>query len=297
MPRAPRIHIPGGFYHVTLRGNHQQSIFFTPDDRRLLDEIISDALHRFSARLHAYCYMSNHIHLLIQVDEVPLGRVMMSIASRYARSVQSRLGTTGHLFERRHHPVLVDVDDYLLTVLRYIHQNPVEAGIASSVSDYLWTSHHAYVGRVAQPWVTTDFVLSLFHQERHCAIDAYQSFIVDMPDRSPLEDCASSTSRTLCSDSFVRQVTDNTRSPTSEQMLDDLITEACRRFSVSRSDLQSRSRERRLTKARAWIAFRARTLGIISVSKVAASLNRTEGSLRQSAAFHFGRSHCERSSD
>lgn len=297
MPRAPRIHVPGGFYHVTLRGNHQQPIFFTPDDRRLLDDIISCALQRFSARLHAYCYMSNHIHLLIQVHQIPLGRVMMGIASRYARSVQSRLGTTGHLFERRHHPILVDVDDYLLTVLRYIHRNPVEAGIAASVSDYDWTSHHAYVGNYAQPWVTTDFVLSLFHHQRECAVDAYRNFIADVPDRCPLDDCTKSNPRIFGSDNFIAQVTDNSRSSTSEEALNDLIVEACRRFSVSRNDLQSRSRERHLTKARAWIAFRARTLGIISVSKVAASLNRTEGSLRQSVTFHFGRSHGERSSD
>lgn len=295
MPRAPRVHVPGGFYHVTLRGNHRQPIFFTPDDRRLLDEIISDALHRFSARLHAYCYMTNHIHLLIQVDEIPLGRVMLCIASRYARSVQSRLGTTGHLFERRHHPILVDVDDYLLTVLRYIHQNPVEAGLANSVSDCRWTSHHAYLGNVEQPWVTTDFALSLFHHDRECAIDAYRSFMSDVPDRCPLEDCRRSNRRILGSDSFVAQVTEISRPPTSEQALDVLISEACRRFSVSSTELQSRSRERHLTEARAWIAFRAKTLGITSVSKVAASLKRTEGSLRQSVAFHVRRGSFDRS--
>ncbi|HEX7720257.1 MAG TPA: transposase, partial [Woeseiaceae bacterium] len=240
-----------------------------------------------------YCYMSNHIHLLIQVDEVPLGRVMLCIASRYARSVQSRLGTTGHLFERRHHPILVDVDNYLLTVLRYIHQNPVEAGLVNSVNDYRWTSHHAYVGNVVQHWVTTDFVLSLFHNERDCAIDAYRNFIVDVPDRCPLEDGRTGNPRILGSDDFVARVTETSSRPTSEQALDDLISEACERFSVSRRDLQSRSRERQLTKARAWIAYRATTLGITSVSKVAASLNRTEGSLRQSVAFHVERSNFE----
>jgi putative transposase len=294
MPRAPRVHVPGGFYHVTLRGNHRQPIFFTPDDRRLLDEIIIDALHRLAARLHAYCYMSNHIHLLIQVDDIPLGRVMLRIASRYARAVQSRLGTTGHLFERRHHPTLIDVDSYALTVLRYIHRNPVDAGIVDSISDYRWTSHHAYIGTVAQPWVTTDFLLSLFHSDRESAVDAYRNFMVDMPDRCPLEDLRSSNSRILGSDSFVARVTEIARELTPEQALDDLINEACRRFSVSKTDLQSRSRERHLTKARAWIAFRAKTLGITSVSQVAARLNRTEGSLRQSVAFHVGRSHFER---
>ncbi len=293
MARAPRIHVPGGFYHVTLRGNHQQPIFFTEDDRRLLDEIISNAIRRYSARLHAYCYMSNHIHLLIQVDDIPLGRVMLCIASRYARRMQSCLKTSGHFFERRHHPVLVDVDDYLLTVLRYIHRNPVDAGLSKSVSDYRWTSHHAYVGLAGQPWVTTDFVLGLFHSERESAIGAYRTFMDDVPDRNPLEDCTRNDSRVFGSAYFSDQMSNKPSQSATERALDDLIIDACRQFSVSRNDLQSPSRERHLTKARAWIAFRAKMLGIASVSKVAARLNRTEGSLRQSIACHFKRDHFE----
>jgi putative transposase len=132
MPRPPRIHVPGAFYHVTLRGNHRQAIFFTAQDRHTLSALIEEVLERFGARLHAYCYMTNHIHALIQVGEAPLGRLMLRIAGRYARLTQKGLHTTGHLFEKRYYPVLVDADEYLLELLRYIHLNPVRARMVDS---------------------------------------------------------------------------------------------------------------------------------------------------------------------
>src|SRR5215207_5784129 len=112
MPRPPRIHSPGAMYHVTLRGNHRHDIFFTVGDRRLLTIIISEAIESCGAQVHAYCYMPNHIHVLFQVDSTPLSKIMLLVASQYARRVQARLETTGHFFERRYHAVLVDTDAY-----------------------------------------------------------------------------------------------------------------------------------------------------------------------------------------
>src|SRR6187200_2562137 len=154
MARPLRIHVPGGMYHVTLRGNHQQDIFFTAADRARMSGLIARVLDRYDARLHAYCYMTNHVHALMQVSDVPLGRLMLRIAGQYARTTQARLLTTGHLFEKRYHPVLVDTDAYLLELIRYIHLNPVRARLVSSPAEYPWTSHHAYVGRRIEPWVT-----------------------------------------------------------------------------------------------------------------------------------------------
>ena len=88
MPRPLRIHVPGAFYHVTLRGNHRQDIFFSAADRRLMDEITGEVLERFAARLHAYCWMTNHVHMLVQPGDEPLGRLILRIAGRYARTVQ-----------------------------------------------------------------------------------------------------------------------------------------------------------------------------------------------------------------
>src|SRR6476659_5606783 len=177
MPRSLRIHVPGGFYHVTLRGNHQQNIFFRDCDRGLLNTIVARALEKFATRLHAYCWMSNHLHLLLQVGAEPLGRSMRQIAAEFARAMQSKLQTTGHFFERRYHATLIDVDSYLLEVVRYIHRNPIEAGITADPAAYPWSSHHEYSGVRAQPWVSTDFVLRMFSADRQRAMAEYRAFI------------------------------------------------------------------------------------------------------------------------
>jgi REP element-mobilizing transposase RayT len=128
MPRLPRLHVPGGCYHVVLRGNHREDLFATAEDRRALNDIAAEALLDVGARVHAFCWMTNHLHGLFQIAEQPLGKLMQRIAMRYSRYRHHQLRTTGHLFERRHRVWLVDADAYFVGLLRYIHLNPVKAG-------------------------------------------------------------------------------------------------------------------------------------------------------------------------
>src|SRR5712672_2821384 len=146
MPRPPRLHVPGGCYHVVLRGNHREALFDAPADRYSLNEIVIDVLQRFDARLHAYCWMTNHLHALVQIGDLPLGKIMQRITMRFSRHRHKALRTTGHLFERRYKAWLVDVDSYFLTLVRYIHLNPVEAGMVRDPAEYLYSSHRAYLG-------------------------------------------------------------------------------------------------------------------------------------------------------
>jgi REP element-mobilizing transposase RayT len=162
-------------------------------------------LERFTARLHAYCWMTNPMHMLIQVGDTPLGTLILRIAGRYARTVQKHLRTTGHLFEKQYHPILVDADEYLLELLRYIHLNPVRARMVQHPSEYPWSSHHAYLGESAQSWVTTDFALRMFHSDRILAVAAYRHFIdreTGRPRHSPLSECNPADRRILGSDEF-----------------------------------------------------------------------------------------------
>jgi putative transposase len=290
MPRAPRLHVPGAFYHVTLRGNHRQTIFFSIDDRRVFEEITAEVLVRFTARLHAFCWMTNHVHMLMQVGDTPLGRLMLRIAGRYARTVQRHLCTTGHLFEKRYQPVLVDADEYLLELLRYIHLNPVRARMVSHPRDYAWSSHHAYAGTVEDPWVTTDFALAMFHRDRLSAIAAYQRFIdqdVSRPSSSPLSECNPADHRILGSDDFVGRLLGATWQPRSRKTLAELIHQACEQFGVTEDALSSASSRRQLTRARAWVAHQAIILRVASLSSIARRFHRTEGALRQSVKLHF----------
>lgn len=290
MPRPPRIHIPGAFYHVTLRGNHRQHIFFRPTDRQLLNEIVAEALDLFCARVHAYCYMTNHIHALVQIGDKPLGALMLRIAGRYARTIQANLHTTGHLFEKRYHPVLVDHDAYLLQLLRYIHLNPVRAAMVSSPEQYPWSSHLTYLGQREEPWITTSFALAMFHSNRHEAIEAYRRFVleVDATAHSPLKECNPNDSRILGSDDFASRSLGNAWRPRCGKTLQDLLTEAYSVFGVSADQLRSASRRHELVRARAWVAHQAVTLRVTSLAAVARELHRDESSLRNAMMRYFG---------
>lgn len=290
MPRKPRLHVPGGFYHVTLRGNHRQDIFFTPGDRALFGQIVSEVLERFAARVHAYCLMTNHVHLLIQVGDVPLGRIMMRVAGRYARLVQRRFRTTGHLFEQRYHCVLVDADEYLLELVRYIHLNPVRAHMVESPDDYAWSSHADYLGRRSTSWVTTSFALGILHPDPGSATGAYRRFVdhdVGRKQSSPLTDRNDNDVRVLGSDDFLGKSLTAGWRPRSRKSLDELIDEACGQFNVDREELASPSRQRRLSKVRAWVAYHATEQRIASLAQVARTFHRDASSLSDCVARHF----------
>ena len=282
MPRPLRIHFPGAFYHVTLRGNHRQAIFRTHADRLLLNAIVAAAIEKHSARVHAYCWMSNHIHLLLQVGAEPLGVVMRDIASGYARAFQRKLETTGHLFERRYHAILVDADSYLLELVRYIHLNPVTARIAAAVHVYRWSSHHAYAGLGVDRWVTNDFALRMFNERRDAAVAAYRRFVSCDPALipSPFAEIRNDEFPVLGDDAFLARIARLPARGACRETLDSLLAEACAQFSVSLEDLRSLSRARRLVYARGWIARAAVERGVASLSAVARMLGKERSTLR-----------------
>ena len=255
MPRRPRIHLPNAHYHVTLRGNHQQDIFRSAEDRRLLDMIVARSIETFGARIHAYCWMSNHLHLLVQIGTEPLGSVMRQIASEYARAFQRRLQTTGHLFERRYHATFIHNDRYLLAVVHYIHYNPVEAKLVRAVAEYPWSSHGCYAGERTETWLTTDFVLDMFSATRPAAIAAYLKFM-DLPPEEVLPSDEEASS------------------------LETLIEQACARFNTSLAELRAGNRDERLVQARAWISHLAIANNLANLSELSRLLGRDRATLR-----------------
>ncbi len=283
MARRLRLHVPGGLYHVTLRGNHRQPIFFRDQDRDLLDGLVANAVEQLAVRIHAYCWMPNHLHLLVQVSDAPLGHFMLRIASAYSRTIQLRLQTTGHLFERRYHAILVDADSYLLTLVRYIHFNPVRAGLVKDPAAYPWSSHRVYLGRQQNLWVSTQFVLKLFSMRREAAVRRYREFMAcAVPERWGSGDLASHPDQPLIlgDDTFVCRIL-NRRSPSrSAKTLEQLVSQCCDKFQVTPESLSSRSRANRLAAARAWLGHEASKSGVATVCAVAKLLCRSEGALR-----------------
>jgi REP element-mobilizing transposase RayT len=160
MARKPRIHYPGAVYHVMLRGNGGADIFFEDGDRHRFFLLLQEGIERFGFRVHAFCLMSNHIHLALQVGEIPLSRIMQNLSFRYTQWINWRTKKKGHLFQGRYRAILVEEDEYLLQLVAYLHLNPARAGMEKTPSDYRWSSHRAYLGDEQIPWLSCDSLLS-----------------------------------------------------------------------------------------------------------------------------------------
>jgi putative transposase len=282
MPRPPRLHVPGGCYHTILRGNHREALFGSAADRHLLNEIVADVLGRFGARIHAFCWMSNHLHALIQIADRPLGQIMQRIAMRYSRRRHKELRTCGHLFERRYKARLVDVDAYFLTLVRYIHRNPVKAGIVADPAAYPWSSHRAYLGRQSIPWLTTHFGLSLISARLDRARRAYARFVAepDDPNCDNLDDESHPRdSRILGTDSFISSIRVAVDRPRGSTTLEQLAAKICETRRADVQVIRSRSAMRRLTPIRLQIARAAIEQRIATLTEVARYLNRDPSTL------------------
>jgi len=152
-------------------------VFLGNDDRFYL--LLQEGTIRFGYRIHAFCLMTNHLHLALQCGDTPLPRAMQNLSFRHTRWINWRNNRTSHLFQGRYKAVLVDSDGYLLELVRYIRMNPVRAGMAKMPDAYRWSSHHAYLGKEFLPWLTTDEVLSRFGTAESRARAGYASFLFD----------------------------------------------------------------------------------------------------------------------
>lgn len=146
MARQPRVHLSGGYYHVMMRGNLGRDLFFSKSDRSHFLFLCQEGIERYGHRIHAFCLMDNHVHLLIQVGFVPLPKIIQNLSFRYTKFINRQTKETGHLFQGRYKAILVDADAYLLELSRYIHLNPVRSGLSEKPDDFEWSSHRAYIG-------------------------------------------------------------------------------------------------------------------------------------------------------
>ncbi len=163
MARMPRTTYAGALYHVFSRGDRGQYILSQESFKVHFANILIDALGRFKATLHSFCIMDNHYHLLIQTEEDNLPVLMHRIGSVYASYLQRDHGFEGHIFARRYNSLIVETNEYLLALTRYIHMNPVRAGMVKAVADYHWSSYKFLTGEIEAPlWMTLDWILGQF---------------------------------------------------------------------------------------------------------------------------------------
>lgn len=281
MPRPRRFHVPGGIYHVTLRGNHRARIFHRENDFRLIECLLGEACFDYGLQVHAYCWMPNHIHVAIAVSDHPLARPMQKLASVYARRVQSAQLTTGHLFERRYHAVLVDSERYLFALVRYIHLNPVRAGLVRTPGDYLWSSHLAYLEGSKPEWLRCDSVLRLLASDPDAARRAYRQFMQETPPTEELDYLRGKTGRDTPDDGMPRRPGLPSSVSNASISLDDLIRQECAYLDLEPASLLKPGSGRRHALARARITARATSLGLATLGQLALRLGRSPSSLSE----------------
>ncbi len=283
MARKPRIHIPGGLYHVILRGNAGNAIFKEDQDYNHLCLLIQIGVERYSHRIHAFCFMTNHIHLAIQVAQIPLSKIMHNLAFRYTQWVNKRNNSTGHIFQGRYKAILVDAENYLLELVRYIHLNPVRAKLVTFPHEYNWSSHNVYLGREKLTWLSTNWVLSHFGDDYSVAKDRYEEFVNDgiVQEYSNQFYLGRTDSRVLGDDDFFENAeeqdrrTDNKKKP----LLSEIVSRVCLEYKIREGDLKGTSRNRELAYARGLIGYIASELGTSSLKEVAELLNRDPSAL------------------
>jgi len=211
MARALRITFPGAFYHVTSRGNERKAVFKSKRDREKFLEYLESATQRYDARIHAYCMMDTHYHLLLETPSGNLSQIMRHINGAYTTYFNVKRDRSGHLFQGRYKAILVDIDDYAKELSRYIHLNPVRAKIVETPEEYGWSSYKFYIGKQrAAKWLYRDFILGYFGKRVSTAQKGYQKFvnaIAHQEYNSPLDEVVSST--LLGSADFVAYIKDN----------------------------------------------------------------------------------------
>ena len=180
MPRPFRIAYDGAIYHVTIRGNNDEAVFRDDQDYSAYLEQLAGTIGRFAISLLAYGLMTNHIHLVARTPQPNISGAMQWLHGCYAASFNRRQHRRGHLFGGRFHSSVVDSDEYLLESTRYVHLNPVRAGLVHRPEDYRWSSYARYLGgKDDLVPVEPDRVLKLVSENPKRCGSSYQRFVED----------------------------------------------------------------------------------------------------------------------
>jgi REP element-mobilizing transposase RayT len=278
MPRKPRLHLPGGLYHVILRGNDRQDIFFEDEDRLVFYRLLEEGIGRFGYRVHAFCLMGNHVHLALQMGSQPLSKGMQNLSLRYTRHINRSRGRVGHLFQGRYKALLVDADSYGLELVRYIHLNPVRVRLVSDPADYAYSGHLGYLGKCALRFLTTDWVLSQFDQRLSVARGRYARFVADGMSEAHRSEFhhGSEESRVIGDDRFVERALQTSGEPLRARRvdLDHIVAYVSKGSGITEHVLSQASKNRAASQARALIGWLAATGGNATLSEVARRLKR-----------------------
>ncbi len=180
MPRKSRIDAPGALQHVIARGINRRAIFLDDTDRYRFMERLGGLLEEYRTACYAWALVPNHFHLLLRSGTAPISMLMRRLLTGYAVNFNRRHDRSGHLFQNRYKSILCQEDNYLLELLRYIHLNPLRAGMVDSytgLADFPFCGHAVILGTRKADWQDIDYVLKLFAAKPRLARQKYEGFV------------------------------------------------------------------------------------------------------------------------
>lgn len=264
MPRKPRIHYPGALYHVMVKGNNGEKVFFNELNKNKYLGTIALYKAHLGFKLYAFCVLDNHAHLLIEVQDVALSQIMQRIQQVYTQWFNRKYQRTGHVFQQRYKALLCNKDDYYLQLIRYIHNNPVRANLQEGI-EYKWSSHLYYIGNRKGSLVNTFEPLSLFSENEQEALRQYMLFMNQDSENLGLKSIQ-------IPQSDVELAARDNINKRESLSLDEIISRVCINENVNISDLLKRTKVQQISDIRKAIVLISSSTNITNAS-VAQKLN------------------------
>jgi REP element-mobilizing transposase RayT/predicted DNA-binding protein (UPF0251 family) len=298
MPRHARLDATGALHHVIIRGIDRSDLFADDSDRQRFVDKLGEYISATGCSLYAWVLMSNHVHLLLKSGNIGISGTMRKLLTWYAIYFNKRHGRTGHVFQNRYKSILCEEDKYFLALVRYIHLNPLRAGIVTdmkSLDRYRWCGHAVLMGRHSGSFMDAPYVLAHFANDEGIARKAYRRFVGEGIALGPnpeftggglirssggwsqvvsarrRKDPVKGDERILGDSNFVLAVVSEAEKRQQRQLrctnpeirIEGIIREECHRGQVSVAELESGVRRRNVTAVRETIALRcARELGL-----------------------------------
>ena len=180
MTRPLRLEFAGALYHVTSRGDRREDIYLDDDDRKKWLQVLGHVCSRYNWVIHAYCQMTNHYHFLVETVDGNLSKGMRQLNGLYTQRFNRRHGLSGHLYQGRYKAILVQKENYLLELTRYVVLNPLRADMVGKLEDWPWSSYLATINAVSSPeWLDVGWLLGQFGKRRKHAIRSYTRFVME----------------------------------------------------------------------------------------------------------------------
>lgn len=290
MPRRARLDAPGTLHHIIIRGINGLQIFKDTADRLNFISRLRDLLKDTGNRVLAWVLMENHVHLLLFSGSLGIVPLMRRLLTGYAVYYNRKYQRQGHLFQNRYKSIVCEEEPYLLELVRYIHLNPLRAGLVKTVealSQYPWSGHGVLLGQLKNDWQEIDYVLKLFASGRRKAMQLYKKFVEDGQDQGKRDELSGGglirslggwsqvlslrekgeniahDSRILGSGEFVTNILKEAEKNLKRQIrgaerrsfIDQVIKEICEKEGIEEKELRGGSQRRPVSRARSMIAY------------------------------------------